>query len=125
MLSHLLMDTWQIPGLTVCVGGGTDRLGGGGRRGGGGGGGGGGASWTVERELFDALTGTYDAGTRPVLSASTPVRVNFSISLHQIMDLVRNNYLHSSCGCQCDRTKTTSSSKYRHTKNVQPASDQF
>ena len=44
---------------------------------------------TVERDLFEDLTMNYDAGTRPVLHANTPVNVNFSISLHQIMDLVR------------------------------------
>ena len=44
---------------------------------------------TVERALFEDLTMNYDAGTRPVLQASSAVKVNFSISLHQIMDLVR------------------------------------
>ena len=44
---------------------------------------------TVERDLFEDLTMNYDAGTRPVLHANKPVNVNFSISLHQIMDLVR------------------------------------
>ena len=44
---------------------------------------------TVERDLFEDLTTNYDEGTRPVLHANTAVNVNFSISLHQIMDLVR------------------------------------
>ena len=43
---------------------------------------------TVERDLFEDLTGSYDPGTRPVLHASSALQVNFSISLHQIMDLV-------------------------------------
>ena len=41
-----------------------------------------------ERYLFDDLLEGYEAGTRPVLNASTPMVVNLSISLHQIMDLV-------------------------------------
>lgn len=43
---------------------------------------------SVERMLFDDLTMNYDPGTRPVLNASTTLQVNFSMSLHQIMDLV-------------------------------------
>ena len=45
-------------------------------------------SANAERQLFDALTMNYDPGTRPVLQANTTLYVNFSISLHQIMDLV-------------------------------------
>ena len=43
---------------------------------------------SVERMLYDDLTMNYDPGTRPVINASTTLQVNFSMSLHQIMDLV-------------------------------------
>lgn len=41
-----------------------------------------------ERRLFDLLDRRFDGLSRPVLNANTTVTVNFSISLHHIMDLV-------------------------------------
>ena len=42
----------------------------------------------AERRLFDYLMRNYDSGSRPVLNAEHSVKVNFSISLNKIHDLV-------------------------------------
>ncbi len=44
-----------------------------------------------EQRLYADLMEEYEAAVRPVLNASTTVRVNFRISLNQIVDLVSSH----------------------------------